>query len=158
MESRMLHRLQSKNPDKEYPSNLGQKWTDEEEQLLLEQLAENMEIDLIAQTHNRTKGGINARRKEIAYILYCNNHSMEEIIMKTKLDEDQIVKTINMRNAPKTSQSPKKVKDVITITAANPVSIENELDEIKRDVKELKHIINDLVEMIKAVYEFERTP
>ncbi len=154
----MLHRLQSKNPDKEYPSNLGQKWTDEEEQLLLEQLAENMEIDLIAQTHNRTKGGINARRKEIAYILYCNNHSMEEIIMKTKLDEDQIVKTINMRNAPKTSQSPKKVKDVITITAANPVSIENELDEIKRDVKELKHIINDLVEMIKAVYEFERTP
>jgi hypothetical protein len=55
------------NPEKEYPSNMGQKWTDEEETLLLKELNENVDIETISQTHNRTTGGINSRRREIAY-------------------------------------------------------------------------------------------
>jgi hypothetical protein len=94
MESPMLKMLKSQNPDKDYPSNTGQKWTDEEETLLLEELSKNIDIQLIAQYHNRTIGGINSRRREIAYKLYSNNNSMEDIILKTKLDEDQITETI----------------------------------------------------------------
>jgi hypothetical protein len=148
MESPMLKMLKSKNPDKEYPSNTGQKWSDEEEILLLEELSKNIDIQLIAQYHNRTTGGINARRREIAYKLYNNNNSMEEIILKTKLDEDQIIETIK-----KLQNNPKKCKSVTEIKKL--FSIESEIDEIKNDIKELKNTIKELVEMMKAVYEFE---
>ena len=144
----MLKRLNSQNPGKEYPSNTGQKWTDEEETLLLEELIKNMDIQLIAQSHNRTTGGINARRKEIAYKLYSNNTSMKEIILKTKLDEDQIIETIKKRQ-----NNPKKCKSITEIK--KPFSMECEIDEMKNDIKELKNIIKELVEMMKAVYEFE---
>jgi hypothetical protein len=133
--------LKSQNPDKDYPPNTGQKWTDEEETLLLEELSKNNDIQLIAQCHNRTTGGINARRREIAYKLYSNNNSMEDIILKTKLDEYQIMETIKKRQ-----NNPKKCKSVTEIKT--PFSIEN-------DIKELKNTIKELVEMIKAVYEFE---
>ena len=148
MESPMLKMLKSQNPDKDYPSNTGQKWTDEEETLLLEELSKNIDIQLIAQWHNRTTGGINARRREIAYKLYSNNNSMEEIILKTKLDEDQIIETIKRRQ-----NNVKKCKSVTEIK--KPFSIESEIDEMKNDIKELKNTINELVEMMKAVYEFE---
>ena len=148
MESPILKMLKSQNPDKEYPSNAGQKWTDEEERLLLEELSKNSDIQVIAQCHNRTTGGINARRKVIAYKLYRNNNSMEEIILKTKLDEDQIIETIKRRQ-----HNPKNCKFVTEIK--KPFSIESEIDEMKNDIKELKNTINELVEMMKAVYEFE---
>jgi hypothetical protein len=140
--------LKIKYPDKEYPSNTGQKWTDEEETLLFEELNQNMDIEFIAKTHNRTIGGINARRKEIAYKLYSSNNSMEEIIMKTKLDGDQIIEIIKKRQ-----NSPKKCKT--TTETEKSYSIESEINEMKNDIKELKHTINELVEMMKAVYEFE---
>ena len=144
----MLKMLKSQNPDKEYPSNTGQKWTDEEETLLLEELSKNLYIELIAKTHNRTAGGIHARRKEIVYKLYSNNISMEEIIAKTKLDKDQILETIQKRQ-----HNSKKCKSMTEI--AKPFSIESEINVIKHDIKELKNTIKELVEMMKAVYEFE---
>ncbi len=144
----MLKMLKSQNPDKEYPSNTGQKWTYEEETLLLEELSKNNDIQQIAQSHNRTIGGINARRKEIAYKLYSNNNSIEQIILKTKLDKDQIIETIK-----KQKNNPKKCKSVTEIT--KPFSIESGIDEIKNDIKELKNTIQELVGMMKAVYEFE---
>lgn len=140
--------LKTKNPHKEYPSNTGQKWTDEEEKILLEELNKNMDIELIAQCHNRTTGGINARRREIAYKLYSNNISMEEIIVKIKLDEYQIRETIKKRQ-----NNPKKCKNITQIN--KQFSIENEIYEMKNDIKELKNTIKELVEMMKAIYEFE---
>ena len=101
----MLQWLKSKNPDKEYPSNTGQKWTEEEEKILIEELNKNIDIELIAKTHNRTTGGIEARRKEIAYKMYRNNASME-IIEKTKLTEYQITER------KKIAKSPKKITEI----------------------------------------------
>ena len=148
MESPMLKMIQSKNPDKEYPSNLGQKWTNEEETILLEELNKNMDIELIAEMHNRTVGGINSRRREIAFKLYSNNISMEEIILKTKLKEFQILESIKKRQ-----NNPKKSKITLEIKKKN--SIENEILELKNEILELKTTIKELVEMMKAVYEFE---
>jgi hypothetical protein len=51
--------------------------------LLLDELSKNITIEVIAQLHKRTIGGINARRREIAYKMHSNNISMEEIISKT---------------------------------------------------------------------------
>ena len=142
----MLKMLKSQNPDKEYPSNTGQKWTDEEETLLLEELSKNTDIQAISQCHNRTTGGINARRREIAYKLYSNNISMEEIILKTKLNEHQIIETIKRRQT-----NVKKCKSVTEIK--KPFSIESEIDEMKNDIKELKNTINELIEMLKLVHK-----
>lgn len=147
MESSMLQWLKTKNSDKEYPSNLGQKWSDEEEILLLEELSKNTDIQLIAQSHNRTIGGINARRKQIVYKLYSNNISIEEIILKTKLEKDQIIEIIKRRQNNSTKSEVIEIKKLF--------SIESEIDELKNDIKEVKNTLKELVEMMKAVYEFE---
>ena len=153
MESYILKRLQSQNPEKEYPNNLGKKWTDEEDQTLLEELHNNVDINVIAEIHKRSIGGINARRKEIAYNMYCNNISMEEIIVKTKLDENQITERIKRRQ-----HIPKKNETEIN----KPLFIENEIKEMNNEIKEMKNEIKkmnnaimELVEMMKAVYVFE---
>jgi hypothetical protein len=82
------------NEDTEYPSNMGQKWSDEEEIILLDELNNNIDIEIIAQKHSRTIGGINSRRREIAYKMYLKNLSIEEIIRQTKLDNTSIEETI----------------------------------------------------------------
>jgi seryl-tRNA synthetase len=112
-------------------------------------LSKNIDIQLlIAQCHRRTTRGINARRGEIAYKLYSNNTSMEVIILKTKLDEDQICEAIKKRQ-----NNPRKYKSAVT-EIKNPISIiESEICEIKNDIKELKNTIKELVEMRKVSHE-----
>jgi hypothetical protein len=136
----MLKMIKSKNPDKEYPSNLGKKWTDDEEAMLLEELSKNMEIEEISKNHDRTTGGINSRRRDMAYKMYIKNIPMNEIMEKTKLDEESIALTIDRRK---------------NIQSKKAVSLESEMAEIKNDIKELKNTIKELVEMMKAVYQFE---
>jgi len=145
----MLKILKNKYPDKEFPSNIGKTWTEEEDALLLEELSNNIDIESIANAHNRTIGGINARRGVIAYKLYSNNISMEEIIVKTKLDEYKIIEIINKREIIDNKKSQNN------ITKNKPILIESEIYEIKNDIKELKNTIKELVEMIKSIYEFE---
>ena len=112
MKSDMVKILKSHVPDKQEHSNAGKKWNDEEETLLLEELNKNMGIQLIAKSHNRTTGSINARRRQIAYNLYINNFTMEEIIFKTKLEEDKIMQTIERRQKnPKKCNSITEIKD-----------------------------------------------
>ena len=143
----MFKMLKTKNPDTDYPTNMGQKWTDEEENTLLQELDKNINIEIIAQTHNRTIGGIRGRQRTIAYNMYVKNVSIEEIIRKTKLDKELIMETITRKENPqkkvKITQEPKKV------------SLENKIIEMRSEIKELKNTIKELVEMMKAVYEFE---
>ena len=151
MDSPMLKMLKTKNPDTDYPTNMGQKWTDEEENTLLQELDKNINIEIIAQTHNRTIGGIRGRQRTIAYNMYVKNVSIEEIIRKTKLYKELIMETITRKENPqkkvKITQEPK--------IEPKKVSLENELIEMRSEIKELKNTIKELVEMMKAVYEFE---
>ena len=142
----MLKMRQSHNPEKDIQSNVGQKWFDDEEALLLEELKQNMDITIIAQNHNRTMGGINSRRKEIAYKMFLKNMSMEEIVEKTKLDEGSIKQTIENR---------KNYTIRKTTETKKPFSLESEIADIKKEMTELKNTIQELVEMMKAVYVFE---
>jgi len=147
----MLKMLKTKNPDTDYPTNMGQKWTDEEENTLLQELDKNINIEIIAQIHNRSIGGIRGRQRTIAYNMYVKKVSIEEIIRKTKLDKEQIMETITRKENPqkkvKITQEPK--------IEPKKVSLENELIEMRSEIKELKNTIKELVEMMKAVYEFE---
>jgi hypothetical protein len=149
-----MNMVKIQNPEKGYPHNMGQKWTDEEEILLLEELNKSIDIETISQNHKRTIGGINSRRKEIAYKMYLKNISMEEIIKKTKLDNECIRQTIEKKQ----NNNPTKITEIkkpISIEIKKPISIESEIAEIKNDIKDLKKTIKELVEMMNAVYEFE---
>lgn len=152
----MLKMIKTKNPDKDYPASHGQKWTDEEENTLLNELDKNIDIEIIAQTHKRTIGGIRGKQRRIAYKMYVKKASIEEIIKKTKLDKEQIMEIIKIKENPqkkvKTMQNPKKVK---TIQKPKKVSLESEIIEMRCEIKELKNTINELVVMVKAIYEFE---
>jgi len=147
----MLKMLKTKNPDTDYPTNMGQKWTDEEENTLLQELDKNINIEIIAQTHNRTIGGIRGRQRTIAYNMYVKKVSIEDIIRKTKLDKEQIMEIITRKENPqkkvKITQEPK--------IEPKKVSLENEIIEMRSEIKELKNTIKELVEMMKSVYEFE---
>ena len=151
----MLKMLKLQNPEKEYPTNFGQKWTDAEETLLLEELHNNINVSTIAEKHNRSVGGINGRCRDIAYKMYLKNIPLEQIVQITKLDEDCIQQTIERRQI----NAPKKIieKKQITVPEKRPqkLSIENEISEMKNEIKELKNTIKELVVMMKAVYEFE---
>ena len=144
--------LKTKNPDRDYPTNFGQKWTDEEENTLLQELDKNINIEIIAQTHNRTIGGIRGRQRTIAYNMYVKKVSIEEIIRKTKLDKEQIMETITTRK-----ENPQRKVKITQEPNIEPkkVSLENEIFEMRSEIKELKNTIKELVEMMKAVYEFE---
>ena len=149
------------NEDKEYPSNMGQKWSDEEEALLLEELNNNIGIETIAEKHSRTIGGINSRRQEIAYKMYLKNVSIEEIIKQTKLDYNCIEQTIQKRQQYKKDNNTKKIKTkeidnvFISINKNDYIELQNDVKNMKNDIKEIKNTLGGLVQMIKAVYEFE---
>mgnify|MGYP001943111237 CR=1 FL=1 len=150
-----MNLVKIQNPGKEYPSKMGQKWTDEEESLLLEELNKNMDIETISQTHNRTIGGINARLRDIAYKMYLKNISMEEIIKKTKLNPEYIRQTIEKKQNNNSKKIAEVKNQVIAVDIKKNISIENEITEMKNEIKSLKNTIQELVEMMKAVYEFE---
>ena len=165
------------DPEKEYPSNMGQKWTIEEENILLSELDENLSIENIALSHNRTTGGIIGKQRNIAYKMYQTNVCIEEIIIKTKLNREQITEIIARKEEiiarkeeiiarkeeiiaqkEKPNQLSNKDKNKEKVQPKNkPFSLENEVIEIKNEIKYLKTTINELVEMMKAVavYEFE---
>jgi len=147
------------NPEKEYPSNMGQKWTIEEENILLSELDQNLTIENIALSHNRTTGGIIGKQRNIAYKMYQTNVYIEEIIIKTKLNREQITEIIAQKEKPKQLSNQEKNQDKVQPknkpSKNKQFSLENEVIEIKNEIKNLKIIINELVEMMKAVYEFE---
>jgi hypothetical protein len=126
-------------PDK-YPSNYFKKWSDEEEIELLEELNKNIDIEIIALNHNRTKGGISSRCQHIAYKMYLKNISIEEIIEKTKLDEKSIKKTIEKKKEiiKKIIEKKKEIE--------NPLSIKDEIDQLKNEINELKKYNKELIE------------
>jgi hypothetical protein len=180
MESSILKKVKSQNQDKEYSSNLGKAWGEDEETLLLEELYTNIDIEIIARNHERTIGCINSRRRQIAYNMYLNNSSMELIIKWTKLDEECIKQIIEKKSGVK-SVKIKKDKSIKITGIRDDTSIEeeyvdqednrvsNRLNSIncdivgmkkdimimKRDMKELKITINDMFEMMRSFYEIK---
>jgi hypothetical protein len=140
-------------------SNAGKKWTTEEENILLEELNNNIDIELISKSHNRTIGSISSRCQLIAYNMYTNNIPMEEICQKTKLNESEVRVSIErFENKIQNKKIKNKKLQVIFNDLENKeIKNENDITEIKKDIKEIKNNIKELVAMMKALYEFEHS-
>ena len=182
-------------PTNEIPQSKGQKWTIEEETQLLEELDKGLDNDSIAKIHKRTIGGITSRIRGVAYKMYIDNNSIEDISNKTKLDEIQILDIferqqykLRQKEEKKEEKEPIKkynyvkkeekesitkykpielitvnINDLITINKNDVVSVDkndyiklqNDVINMKNEIVELKTSINELIYMMKAVYEFE---
>jgi len=98
----MFKKLVDKEPSK-YPAKMGKKWTDEEVQSLLNSIRNKKSIELIANEHERTVGGVNSQRNKLAVEYWKNDkRSIEEIERFTGLTKGQIQEAID-RDRIKTS-------------------------------------------------------
>ncbi len=134
--------FKSNSSNKQNLCNVGNKWTELEEMLLIDELSENKSIDDIAKNHSRTVCGIKARCKDIAYKLYRQNRPIEEITMTTKLSETDIIKHIKERQYNSKMLLDKKPQNI-------------QIDDMKNDINEIKKSLKKLFNMIQAIYEFE---
>ena len=118
--------------------NVGNKWTELEEMLLIEELSENKSIDEIAKNHSRTVCGIKSRIKEIAYKLYRQNKPIEEITMTTKLSEIDVIKHIKER----------QYKSKILLDKKTQNKLEIQIDDMKNDINEIKKSLKEIFSII----------
>ena len=145
MESSMLKMLKQKNPDIVYPSNVGKIWTEEEENVLMEELNSSMGIATIASLNGRTAHGIECRIRQIVYKMHINGASIEEIASKTKLQAEEI-STLISRQEKRMFKIPKESKDCNCCL---------EIKNLKQQIEELKTVNNEILRLIKQIYEFE---
>ena len=114
--SNVFAKMALENPS--YPIRMGQGWTDAEDKKLLSSIHNKKAIQLIADEHQRTVGGIQARQKNLATQYWFNNElPIEEIIKHTGLTKHQIENAIQKQEAmdelKNLKASPKKKNDIL---------------------------------------------
>jgi hypothetical protein len=76
-------------------SNIGKKWSKEEESLLLLRIKEKKSHLEISSEFKRTRGGISSRLKDVAVKLYNDNESLEIIEKITGINREVIIEQVN---------------------------------------------------------------
>lgn len=126
--------------------NKGKKWTDEEDALLLSELKLNNNFGVIAINHKRTTSSISSRTRKLIYDMYLKNMSIDEIAKLLKIDYAYINDTIEHHKLQEQNK--------LTKTKSNPKSTnEYKLNDIKKDIDELKQSIKDLTQLVKGLYK-----
>ena len=115
------------------------KWTDEEDALLLSELKLNNNFGVIAINHKRTTSSISTRTRKLIYDMYLKNMPIDEITQMTNLNYPYINEAIEQE----TMYSPDKLTNTL-----KPI---NELNDIKRDIHEIKQ--SNLTEIVKGLYK-----
>jgi hypothetical protein len=85
--------------------NKGKKWTPEEDELLLRELATITKIEEIAISHGRTNGAVSSRSRRIASGFYCDGMSMDEIMKRCRLTKQGLIKTLQRRGLLKNEKA-----------------------------------------------------
>ena len=167
--NRCIEKYKIANPDKDIPINMGCKWTEIEEQALLDNIKKNLEIEEIAKKHSRTQGAINARLEVIAIRLYNQNmFDMEHIQDLTRLNEKTIreaidknknkpiyeiknndVEILNLKEEIKELKA--SIKNIMDIDYRNK---KDDIDELKKQIQnmlDINNIKNDIAELKLAI-------
>jgi len=147
-----------KDPTK-YPARLGKKWENEEVNKLLSSIRNKKSIAEIATEHERTIGGINGRRKQMAADYWFNDKKlMEEIQNITGLSKGEIEEAIDRRSfatnkeSVKIVKTPKIIDDLKVFTSLPEKS---EIAELKEEIADMKANIKEILTLISAVHDFE---
>jgi hypothetical protein len=127
-----------------YPSRMGKAWTSGEETQLLESIKQNTQIKQVAMQHERTPGGITSRLRHIAYKLYINNISLENIQTITGLTCEVIADAIKRReDAQKRNERKKENTTRKKLDRGNPSKTEivNLLSDIQTKMTRLNILV-----------------
>lgn len=99
-------------------SAIGNRWTPEEEQQLIDSLGNGQDIDDIAKKHKRTLGGIKSRIRKIAVRMIENDSkSIEEVCASLQITKEDIEYAYVAKVAPK-YKSTQGTTHLISIAAA----------------------------------------
>ncbi len=159
MNSEKLNRIKEFNPDVEFPSSFGKKWTIEEETQLLDEIARDINPEQIAIIHNRTFGGISSRLREIAYKMYLQHIPIDIITNKTTLTKEEINDSISRREAAKKQKQNKEIsipqrnneiEHIIHIKQSNN---EQEILEIKNHVYLIENKVNSIESKLDKLFK-----
>lgn len=158
MDSRTLKFFRNANPDIDLPSSFGSKWTDNEEKQLLDEIARNIDTQIIAEKHGRTLGGINSRIREIAYKMHISNFTIDKIIEATRLTKEQIDEIVERRERYKKE---KKERIAINTNSINKNTTEHIL-HIKQhnyddDINKIKKQLNTIETKIDRLFDLLKT-
>jgi len=141
---------------KELPTKAGKKWTEDEDNMLLQELDKNMDIDSIAKAHNRTIGSISARQNTISYNMHLKKTPIDEIVKKTKLSEKQVTDMIAKKETYD-SQKKKEVKEKEKKEEKKEGKKERTPPRERRERKEIKQDVNLINEMKNEINELKNT-
>ena len=107
--------------DPNCPARMGQMWSDEETQQLLQSIQKKKTIQEIAVEHERTNGGITSRLRTLAADYHFNDkRPIEEIQKFTGLSKEQIEEIIKKRE-----KKDKPVERKHTQLQTDPVDLAN---------------------------------
>lgn len=147
--SKCIEKYKMANPDKDIPANMGSKWTDIEEQTLLDNMKNDLGIEEIAKKHRRTCGAINVRLEVIAMRMYEENrYDIEYIEELTKLNERDIRNAIEKKQNYKTMYGAQaqlalpKYNDTEVLVSG----LKKDLTKCFEEIKELKETVRCLKE------------
>ena len=147
--------------------NIGKKWTELEEQQLLNEIEIRMDYTEIARNHGRTEGGIRGHKNDMIYRLYQDNKPKEDIMKMFQITDEEFNYTISCKstkyeNRQKRTETHVEQKEESTpvLMIAPPLQTEftivkTELAELKTEVLALKKMIKHISTLMESVYEFE---
>lgn len=166
-------KVTSDNPD-EILEHQGEKWSELEEQQLLNEIEIGMDDKAIAKNHSRTYTAIRKRIRHVIYELHRNGISTTELVERMKLPEEEIVSIIQcyvrnhenrqQRNEKKIQNEPvvrplqiapplqsefNLVKTVLSDVKTELSDVKTELSELKTEMKTIKTEVVSLMKMMK---------
>lgn len=135
------------------PTNHGKAWHDEEVQNLLKEVHKKLSIDQIAESHQRSRGGIRSKLRSLAadYYFY-ENRSIEEIMKFTGLAKDDIADAISKRQYDIDMKGKKQMKAPVQVLAkveSPKVELQKE-EDILSVLKDIRSLLKDLVSEMKS--------
>jgi hypothetical protein len=147
------------NPDK-YPANMGQPWSEDDEDTLLTLIQEGKTHQELAAHFQRTPGGIRARINQIAYEMVEAGAPHAKICASTGLTETMLEKVIAKRETASATKGEKKAKATPTAPVeppapatppANPslaaTAIAHSLAQTQREILEVLKETRDLLKI-----------
>ena len=160
MDSRTLKFFRNANPDIDLPSSFGSKWTDNEEKQLLDEIARNIDTQIIAEKHGRTLGGINSRIREIAYKMHISNFTIDKIIEATRLTKEQIDEIVERRERYEKEKKERTANNTNNIINKNSTehilhikqyNYDEDINKIKKQLNAIENKIDRLFDLLKTL-------
>ena len=129
---------------------MGQKWTEDELEQLFVELNENLDLEKIAEIHERTIGSIRSKRNQILYEEYKKNNNsdvdndefVEDICYKFNIKEKEFWELIIKHD---TNESNKLKKKTTTNTKKNNIDTDKLLEKFSDKLDNKFEVLKEII-------------